>query len=236
MKGIAHGGENSKNKPFIFGRKNTSYTGPERATSDQQDASIGKVKKDFSNNPSAIYGMDIPTPERSEEYCHEISQWVADNLDVDGLICVTIHGSYLYGTAHKDSDLDFFAVYKDEKRKKGKNRHKKIGDLDIQLHSLDTFLENVDEGATNSVEALHSPYLKFVEDSPYIPLVQSLRPSKYNIIKKMNGAHDGYLLQAEKIQDEYKKNKVLRHAQRMEDSVQKVYDGTWNPVWKEFNE
>lgn len=240
VKGIARGGDNSKNKPFIFGRKNINYQGPQRAVSNRKEPSIGEARNDFSHSLVSIYDMDIPAPERTEEYCHEISQWVVDNLDVEGVICATIHGSYLYGTAHEKSDLDFFAVYHDESKreagKKMKNKHKKIGDLDIQLHSLETFLENVEEGATNSTETLYSPYLAFAEDSIYEPLIRSLRPSKYNMIKKMNGARDGYAKLAEKADDEYKKHKLQQHARRMEESTQALYDGTWSPVWRKFDE
>lgn len=233
MKNTAQGGKGSENIKKIFGRENVNYKGPKKASSQDLGANLQDIRSDFQ---SGNITDSFPTPERTQKFCYEASQWMAENLDVDGLICVTVHGSYLYGTAHEDSDVDFFAVYQDGKKKK--NKHKQVGELDVQLHSLSTFMENIAEGATNSNEALYSPYLTFVEDSPYEELVRSLRPSKYNMIKKMRGAKKGYLDLSERLsdRDEYKSQKCRNHAQRMTEAEKAVIEGTWTPVWKQFED
>lgn len=234
MKNTAFGGKGSEHIKKIFGRENVNYKGPKKASHHPIRSSLNDVKSDFVMNKNI--SNEPPIPERTEKFCYAASQWLVENLDVDGLICVTIHGSYLYGTAHEKSDVDFFAVYHNDKKKK--NKHKKVGNLDVQLHSLDTFLKNIEEGATNASETLYSPYLTFVEDSPYKEMVLSLKPSKYKMIKKMSGAKEGYLDTAERIaeRDPYKSQKCINHAKRMEDSIDKLLEGNWSPVWKPFGE
>lgn len=236
MKNTAFGGKGSEHIKKIFGRENVNYKGPRKASSQTIGGSVDDVRSDFVMNEKIL--NEPPTPERTEEFCYAASQWLIENLDVDGLICVTIHGSYLYGTAHEKSDVDFFAVYNNDKKKKNKNKHKKVGDLDVQLHSLSTFLKNIDEGATNASETLYSPYLTFVDDNPYKEMILSLRPSKYKMIKKMSGAKEGYLDIAERTaeRDPYKSQKCINHAKRMEDSIEKLLEGNWSPVWKSFSE
>lgn len=57
-----------------------------------------------------ILPENLPTPELSAQYCYEISQWVFDNYDRDDVIFATVHGSYLYGTAHIRSLISIFML------------------------------------------------------------------------------------------------------------------------------
>lgn len=88
----------------------------------------------------------------------------------------TVHGSHLYGNNHSESDHDFFEVHLH-----GKANQKVTGDLDITKMPLDKFLSSVDKGVPQALEALYSPVA--VLQSPYAPLLQSLRPSRYKALE-----------------------------------------------------
>lgn len=68
----------------------------------------------------------------------------------------TIHGSHLYGLAHKDSDLDVYTVVNN--RHLRRRAHQKIeGVNDSFIIDLTYFLHLVEEGVPQAAEALFSP-------------------------------------------------------------------------------
>ena len=69
------------------------------------------------------------------------------------LLFRTVHGSRLYGTAHADSDYDWFEVYGFEK---GRSKQKITGDLDVVRTSLDSFLWSASRGVPQFLEAMFS--------------------------------------------------------------------------------
>ena len=146
------------------------------------DKTISNVKDDFNQEePHNNLLLEAP-PQRelTKEFCYEISEWLVDNIDRDDVIMGTVHGSYLYGTAHKDSDLDLYVVVE-----KGKNKSKVLYGQDVQIMNLETFIRNASEGSHQAVEALNSPYKVFNDDSPYKDYIDSLRPSPYNFVKNV---------------------------------------------------
>ena len=85
------------------------------------DNAINNVKNDFQQEePHNNLLLEAPPKrELTKQFCYEISEWLVDNIDRNDVIMGTVHGSYLYGTAHKDSDLDLYVVVE-----KGKNKSK----------------------------------------------------------------------------------------------------------------
>ena len=70
----------------------------------------------------------------------------------------TIHGSYLYGTAHENSDLDCYIVTLD-----GENTHTEYTTrngyvIDVRRNDLKRYTELLKIGAHQAVEAFNSPY------------------------------------------------------------------------------
>ena len=84
-------------------------------------------------------------------------------------ILKTVHGSYLYGLNHSDSDRDFFRVVPGDAR----TVHKVAGKIDITQMSLERFLTNVYKGSHQSCEALFSPLAEV--DPQYRPLFAAIR-------------------------------------------------------------
>lgn len=156
--------------------------------------------------------------ELTVEYCHELSQWALEHCIFDDVIFSTIHGSYLYGTAHRDSDVDIFIV-----RESGKNKSTNIDNVDVQVLNLETFLRLAQTGCHQAVEALYSPYKKFT-NSPYRFLIEHLRVSPYGFAKKALSAAKAFRAGGTA--------KGLQHSHRLEESAQQMLCGKYSPVWK----
>lgn len=161
---------------------------------------------------------EAPVPELTVEYCHGLSQWALEHCIFDDVIFSTIHGSYLYGTAHQDSDIDIFIV-----RESGKNKSTNIDDIDVQVLNLETFLRLAQTGCHQAVEALYSPYKKF-SNSPYRFLIEHLRVSPYSFAKKALSAAKSFRTRGNV--------KGLQHAHRLEESAQQMLCGEYSPLWK----
>lgn len=193
------------------------------------DKTISNVKDDFNQEePHNNLLLEAP-PQRelTKEFCYEISEWLVDNIDRNDVIMGTVHGSYLYGTAHKDSDLDLYVVVE-----KGKNKSKVLYGQDVQIMNLETFIRNASEGSHQAVEALNSPYKVFNDDSPYKDYIDSLRPSPYNFVKKCRSAGKAFYHKGL----EENNAKKLRHAKRLNDAADAMINGTYSPVWKNIEE
>lgn len=161
---------------------------------------------------------ETPAPELTVEYCHERSQWALEHCIFDDVIFSTIHGSYLYGTAHQDSDIDICIV-----RESGKNKSTNIDNIDVQVLNLETFLRLAQTGCHQAVEALYSPYKKF-SNSPYRFLIEHLYVSPYSFAKKALSAAKSFRTRGTA--------KGLQHAHRLEESAQQMLCGEYSPVWK----
>ena len=164
---------------------------------------------------------ETPAPEITAEYCHELSQWALEHCIFDDVIFATIHGSYLYGTAHQDSDIDIFIV-----RESGKNKSTNIGNIDVQVLNLETFLRLAQTGCHQAVEALYSPYKKF-SNTPYRPFIEHIRVSPYAFSKKA--------LSAAKALQGRGTSKGAQHAHRLEESAQQMLCGEYSPIWKDYD-
>lgn len=172
-----------------------------------------------------------PQPQQTRKFCHQFSQWLFNNAPGDVLMA-SISGSYLYGTAHSDSDVDAYVVAIG-----GKNTQRMIdmGNglvVDVKYSSLDRFVELVTEGSHQAVEALFSPYAVWDTTSPYYPFLVSHRvslgafgrkcSSAATSLRRRGGNGDG--------------NKFFAHADRLEEYVLHALDncGEFSPVWREF--
>lgn len=70
----------------------------------------------------------------------------------------TVHGSHLYGTAHENSDRDYFTVFSNvEGRRKARNALQTIeGDVDSLKTDLSTFMLYAHKGVPQYLEAMYS--------------------------------------------------------------------------------
>lgn len=179
---------------------------------------------------------NLPTPELSVQYCHMFSQWLFENYDNDNVLMATIHGSYLYGTAHKESDLDCYVV-----TLQGKDIQKEfITDngyiIDIRCNSLERYVELLGYGAHQAVEAFFSPYAVWGKDSIWYPYLASQRISFASFAKKCLSAAESFRERAQLRPD--KAEKLLLHATRLEHSVEYILDnnGIYTPIYKKIGE
>lgn len=81
----------------------------------------------------------------------------------------TVHGSRLYGTAHQNSDYDWYTVNLEGR----KARQSIVGDQDNVTLNYWEFLKQVRRGVPQACEALWSPYAEIHPD--YLPFLRSIR-------------------------------------------------------------
>lgn len=173
----------------------------------------------------------MPQPERSTDFCYKASQWIYDLYQDRGyeVIFATVHGSYLYGTAHSKSDVDFYVVVKE-----GKGKQKKYKDnSDVILIDLNHFLKRINEGSHQSVEALYSPYAIWNEGSYYTPMLKRIHPSYTSFARKCLSASTSFKKRVEN-GEKGDITKMSRHARRLEESATSMLEGRYSPVYQKF--
>lgn len=84
----------------------------------------------------------------------------------------TVHGSHLYGLAHPGSDCDTYKVVVGDDKSYARQRSC-AGDDRLGIH-LSRFLQQVDKGVPQALEALFSPVAEL--DPDWAPFLRSLRP------------------------------------------------------------
>lgn len=196
---------------------------------------MGKKKTPVDTGVGALKA-NLPTPELTVEYCHVFSQWVFDNFGSDDVLMATIHGSYLYGTAHENSDLDCYVVTLN-----GKNTHKEFRTdngyiLDVRRNSLERYVELVSYGAHQAVEAFYSPYAVWDTTSVWYPFLRAQRTNLASFAKKCLSAADAFREQGELKPEKAKK--FFMHADRLEYGVKYAlyHNGAYTPVWKDLGQ
>lgn len=207
----------------------------------------------------APFDFAVPSFDRTTltytEYCHEVSSALFEQasahystVNPDGTVTnpvlfATVHGSYLYGTAHQNSDLDCYVVVDGVKNKQSVND----AGVDVQRFSTAKFLELVGAGSHQAVEALYSPYAVLNSDHPYYAMIQRLQPSVFRFLRKSLSAATSFRYRVAEAVDalhpphvpedavlDATQHKQLRHAHRLEDGALTVLHGgfaAYNPVW-----
>lgn len=90
----------------------------------------------------------------------------------ENVIFYTVHGSNLYGLAHKSSDMDLFIVTSNTGERYAK--HYVENGVDVCEMSLGVFLDRVYSGSHQAVEALFSQGKVWV-DERYKPMLDSVK-------------------------------------------------------------
>lgn len=100
-----------------------------------------------------------------------------------GLIFRTVHGSHLYGLAHKDSDMDFYDVYEGKTRSLTQNINEGI---DVVSGTLDAFLKRAYSGSHQSVEAIFSQEKQWAPgmEEKWGPMIDGVRVGGSGVFKK----------------------------------------------------
>lgn len=135
-------------------------------------------------------------------------------------ILETVHGSYLYGLDHADSDEDLFRVVARRTKPKVHVYQRGNKQLDFTEFGLDDFLKNIYHGSPQSIEALFSPYAY-------------MHPAYESMFRNMrvmgSGTHAAYRRTIKKFA--YGDLKQRRHAVRLGYNLSELRRvGRFNPV------
>jgi len=107
------------------------------------------------------------------------------------IILETLIGSRLYGTFHKNSDYDVLRVIKNTKTGQSivgiKDSNGVIRIEDVITLSLNDFLQGIESGTHQCLEALHSP-IKTVLHPAYAPMLSNIHPNLANMVQTYVGA------------------------------------------------
>jgi hypothetical protein len=108
------------------------------------------------------------------------------------LLCITLHGSTLYGLDHPDSDIDMIAVYLPSKTdlvfgnncKTSKYKDEE-NNIELEIKSIQSFITSLGKCDTNCLDMIHTPdYLTFYNTSLW-KNIKALRKCVY--AKNMKG-------------------------------------------------
>jgi predicted nucleotidyltransferase len=95
------------------------------------------------------------------------------------------HGSHLYGTAHANSDYDYYTIYdfyNQRYRPKKKAQQRIQGDLDEVEVTLDRFTDLCFKGVPQAVEVLFSPKEAWVEENGWMNISAHIKNELVNYI------------------------------------------------------
>lgn len=178
--------------------------------------------------------------------CHELSQYAFDAAHArygDALLMATVHGSWLYGTAHEHSDTDLYVVVDDVRTKQRVD----AGGLDVMRINTAAYFEQLDNGSHQATEAHYSPYRLVNTTHPWAHLLMHTVPSARGFVRKSLSASTSFRrrvadeLVEQRLCDPHATatltpahNKAIGHAARLEDRACAVlYDGfhEFTPVW-----
>lgn len=182
-------------------------------------------------SPSDLEGEVMPVKRLTPEFCNAMSQWITKHSGYSNTIFGTIHGSFLYGTAREDSDVNTFIVHVDDDSTVQVDSIEDEMELDVEGVSLTKFIEGLENGNIAYVEALYSPYAFFSDDEIHKQLMSvEIGKDKFSTqaIEKATEMRST----AENEQDDSNALKYLRHAKRLETAAQTMHDGQYTPVWK----
>lgn len=128
-----------------------------------------------------------------QQYCTAVSQdlfnhYTAQSNNPHHVVFTTIHGSHLYNTHNNTSDLDCYVVLDTCKNKQKVNEH----GYDVARFNVDTFLDLLNEGSHQAVEALFSPYAMWNTHHPYFHMLRHTTPSTFAFARKSLSAAEKF--------------------------------------------
>jgi len=99
-----------------------------------------------------------------ERLTHAQQDFIYDKTDGLDLVCITIHGSVLYGLNQADSDIDIKAIYLPSKTDLllgdalKTTQHKcDEHNIEIEIKSLSSFIKSLGKCDTNCLDMIHTP-------------------------------------------------------------------------------
>lgn len=186
-------------------------------------------------SPKDLVGEVMPVKKLTTDFCKSMSQWIIKHSGYDNSIFGTIHGSFLYGTAKEDSDINTFIVHVDDDTTVQIDSIEDEMEVEVEAVSLSKFIEGLEEGKIKYVEALYSPYASFSNEDIERQLMNVEIGKDQFSTQAIEKATEMRTI-AENEQDDSSALKYLRHAKRLETAAQTMHDGKYTPVWKTLNQ
>lgn len=186
-------------------------------------------------SPQDLAGEVMPVKRITPEFCHSMSQWITEHSGYSNTIFGTIHGSFLYGTAKEDSDINTFIVHVDDDATVQVDSIEDEMEVEVEGVSLTKFIEGLENGEIKYVEALYSPYASF-SDEEIEKQLMSVEVGKDQFSTQAIEKATEMRSIAENEQDDGSALKYLRHAKRLETAAQTMHDGKYTPVWKTLSQ
>ena len=178
--------------------------------------------------------------------CQELSRYAFDTARAqygDDLLMTTVHGSWLYGTAHEHSDTDLYVVVDNVRTK----QHVDADGLDVMRINTAAYFEQLSHGAHQAVEAHYSPYRLVNTNHPWARMLMHTVPSARGFVRKSLSASTAF---RRRVADELVEqrladpnstielmpghNKTIGHAARLETAASHVMHAgfaEYTPVW-----
>jgi len=127
-----------------------------------------------------------------ERLTQEQQDFIYDKTDGLELVCITVHGSVLYGLNYADSDIDVKAIYLPSKTDlllgnalKTTNHKCDEHDIEIEIKSLSSFIKSLGKCDTNCMDMIHTPENMTLSTTDLWTDICSLRECVY--AKNMKG-------------------------------------------------
>lgn len=178
--------------------------------------------------------------------CRELSQYAFDTAYArygDDVLMSTVHGSWLYGTAHEHSDTDLYVVVDNVRTKQHVDAH----GIDTMRINTAAYFEQLSHGAHQAVEAHYSPYRVINTNHPWAHMLMHTVPSARGFVRKSLSASTAF---RRRVADELVEqrlaepsatveltpahNKAVGHAARLEAAASHVMHASfaeYTPVW-----
>lgn len=177
--------------------------------------------------------LRMPEREFSERFCRSVSAALLEAFSDSKPVLATIHGSFLYGTAHEESDLDLYVATEQSARAK------QVIDADghdVVVVGVGHFLESVSQGGHQAVEALRSPYAAWNEDSSVYAMVSRTAVPAGRCAATWQTTAQKFRDRSETVKNEDVARKLRHHAGRLDEMAERMFYGRYSPVWKPFGE
>lgn len=177
--------------------------------------------------------LNLPKREFSERFCRSVSEALLEAFSDSDPVLATIHGSFLYGTAHKESDLDLYVVTEQSARAK------QVIDADghdVVVVGMGHFLESVAQGGHQAVEALCSPHAAWNEDSSLHAMLARTTVPAGRCAETWQATAQKFRNRSEAVKNEDVARKLRHHAGRLDEMAERMFYGRYSPVWKPFKE
>ena len=178
--------------------------------------------------------------------CQKLSRYAFDTAYAqygDDVLMATVHGSWLYGTAHEHSDTDLYVVVDNVRTK----QHVNPDGLDVMRINTAAYFEQLSHGAHQAVEAHYSPYRVINTNHPWARMLMHTVPSARDFVRKSLSASTAF---RRRVADELVEqrlaepsvtveltpahNKAVGHAARLEAAASHVMHAgfaEYIPVW-----